>query len=106
MLLALASLTACATPEFDGPVALVTTDPHGGDAALLQGAVSSEEGELRWDGRDHSSGDAIELGGGGSTDTDQASRADYVPPGCEFDGVWFVATSSSSNPASSSRNAA
>jgi hypothetical protein len=104
-----------ATATADGPVAFVTTDPDGGDAALLSAVVqvddecvlvvgeegtrwlpvfhaptaSSDGRTLAWEGRSYAPGDPIELGGGMS---DDASRVDHVPAGCAYDAVWFVST--------------
>ncbi len=113
-----AALGACAhqaAAEPGGPVAFVTTDPHGGDAALLEGTVEAGEScvvvvgqdgtrylpvfysgiaagdadALTWEGRTYRDGDAIRLGG---SSPGAPTGADYVPDGCEYDAAWNVAT--------------
>lgn len=105
---------APAVAPTDGPLAVHTDPPAGGDQALLEGVLEYDGSCLTvvdqfnerylpvfahvradWDGQvlTHDGGDTepgqhIALAGGGGTST---AEADYVPDGCEFDAVFFVA---------------
>ena len=113
-------LSACAespvTPPAptDGPLAIHTAAPAGGDDALLEGVLeydgtcltvvngfderylpvfahvrASWDGEaLAHEGGKTEPGQRITLRGGGGT---SSAAADYIPEGCDFDSVFYVA---------------